>query len=52
MGGEAARCSRRAPPERYFEGLTEVVRLSDEGETTFLIEYDIHFIAEQQRWRP
>ncbi|HZA16752.1 MAG TPA: hypothetical protein VE645_07625 [Pseudonocardiaceae bacterium] len=40
------------PPERYFEGLTEVVRLSDEGETTFLIEYDIHFIAEQQRWRP
>lgn len=36
-----------APRERYFEGLTEVARLSDEERTRFFIEHDNYFVADQ-----
>ncbi|MDQ4105276.1 MAG: cupin domain-containing protein [Actinomycetota bacterium] len=36
-----------APRERYFEGLTEVARLSDEDRTRFFLEHDNHFVTRE-----
>lgn len=36
-----------APRERYFEGLTEVARLSEEERTKFFIEHDSYFVTEE-----